>query len=133
MVSGESGKYEGEVSPDYKDDQLCFCGREACGRRDFFAASDMANNYQGKSFAEVLSGLKGTYGLPTSETIIPYQNAYGVPYERHQELWLAENYAIRVDEQPGSEGWTRVNASTRELYDKLKTENRAKLPPNPLN
>ena len=134
MVSGESGKYKGEVSPDYtKTTTYVFAAGKFVAAEILFTAPDMANNYQGKSFAEIFSGLKGTYGPPTSETIMPYQNAYGVPYERHQELWLAESYAIQVDEHPGSNGWTSVNVSTRETYDKLKAEKATKPPPNPLN
>ena len=134
MVSGESGQYKGEVSPDYtKTTTYVFVAGKFVAAEILFTAPDLANNYQAKSFAEILTGLKGTYGLPTSETITPYQNAYGVPYKRHQELWLAESYAIQVDEQPGSNGWTRVNVSTREMYDKLKAENATKPPPNPLN
>jgi hypothetical protein len=134
MVRGESGQYNGEVSPDNtKTTTYVFAAGKFSAAVIVFTAPDMANNYQGKSFAEVLSGLKGIYGPPTSETIILYQSAYGVPYERHQELWLAESYAIQVDEQPGSNGWTSVDVSTRELYDKLKTANRTKPLLNPLN
>jgi hypothetical protein len=134
MVSGESGQYKGEVSPDNaKTTTYVFVAGKFVAAEILFTAPDLANNYQAKSFAEIFSGLKGTYGPPTSETIMPYQNAYGVPYERHQELWLAESYAIQLDEQPGSNGWTRVNVSTREVYDRLKTENATKPPPNPLN
>jgi hypothetical protein len=134
MVSGESGKYKGEVSPDYtKTTTYVFVAGKFVAAEILFTAPDLANNYQAKSFAEIFSGLKGTYGPPISETIMPYQNAYGVPYERHQELWLAKSYAIQLDEQPGSNGWTSVNVSTREAYDKLKTENATKPPPNPLN
>jgi hypothetical protein len=133
MVSGESGKYNGEVSPDYtKTTTYVFVAGKFVVAEILFTAPDMANNYKGKSFAEIFGGLKATYGPPTSESIMPYQNAYGVPYERHQELWLAQSYAIQVDEQPGSNGWTSVNVSTRETYDKLKTEV-TKPPPNPLN
>jgi hypothetical protein len=134
MVSGESGQYKGEVSPDNtKTTTYVFVAGKFVAAEILFTAPDLANNYQAKSFAEIFSGLKGTYGPPTSETIMPYQNAYGVPYERHQELWLAESYAIQLDEQPGSNGWTRVNVSTREVYDRLKMENATKPPPNPLN
>jgi len=133
MVSGESGKYKGEVSPDYtKTTTYVFVAGKFVTAEILFTAPDMANNYKGKSFAEISGGLKATYGPPTSESIMPYQNAYGVRYERHQELWLAESYAIQVDEQPGSNGWTSVNVSTRETYDKLRTEV-TKPPPNPLN
>jgi len=133
MVGDESGKYKGEVSPDYtKTTTYVFVAGKFVAAEILFTAPDLANNYQGKSFAEIFSGLKGIYGPPTSESIMPYQNAYGVPYERHQELWLAESYAIQVDEQPGSNGWTRVNVSTRETYDKLRIEI-TKPPPNPLN
>ena len=134
MVSGEGAQYKGEVSPDYtKTTTYVFVAGKFVAAEILFTAPDLANNYQAKSFAEILSGLKGTYGPPTSEAIMPYQNAYGVPYKRHQELWLAESYAIQVDEQPGSNGWTSVNVSTREVYDKRKTESVQKPPPNPLN
>ena len=134
MVTGENDTYKDVVSADFtKTTTYAFVAGKFVGAEILFTAPDMSNNYNGKSFAEILLGLKGTYGPPTNETILPYQNAYGVRYERHQELWLAESYAIQVDEQPGAHGWTSVNVSTRERYDKLKTEKPTKPPPNPLN
>ncbi len=134
VVNGESGKYKDEVSADdTKTTTYVFLTGKFVAAEILFTAPDATNNGRGKSFAEIFLGLKGTYGPPTSETILPYQNVYGVPYERHQELWLAEGYAIQTDEQPGANGWTSVNVWTRELYDKLKTENDTKPPPNPLN
>ena len=40
-------------------------------------------------------------------------------YERNTEI-------AKVSLQPGAHGWTRVNVSTRELYEKQKTENATK-------
>ena len=133
MVSDETGKYVGEVSADNtKTTTYVFAAGKFVAAEILFRASDLSNNYHGKSLAEISNGLKESYGPPTSETVVPYQNAYGVPYERHQKLWLAESYAIQLDEQPGSHGWTSVNLSTREWYDKQKAA-AAKPPPNPLN
>ncbi len=133
MVSDETGKYVGEVNADpTKTTTFVFAAGKFVAAEILFMAPDLSNNYHGKSLAEISTGLKESYGPPTSETIVPYQNAYGVPYDRHQKLWLAESYAIQLDEQPGSHGWTSVNLSTREWYDKQKAA-AAKPPPNPLN
>ena len=132
VVSGENDEYEDMVTPDYtRTTTYVFVAGKFVAARILFTAPDAANNNSGKSFAEIFSGLRATYGPPTNETIIPYQNAYGVPYERHQKLWLAESYAVQVDEQPGAHGWTSVDVSTREVYDKQKTEKSTKPPPIP--
>jgi hypothetical protein len=133
LVSGENGNYKDELNGD--DNKLTtyvFAAGKFVAAEILFIAPDPANNYQGKSFAQIFSGLKGTYGPPISETTVPYHNAYGVPYERHQNFWLSEGYAIEMDEQPGVDGWTKINVSTREVYDKKKAES-VKPQPNPLN
>jgi hypothetical protein len=133
MVGGESGDYKDELSADdTKTTTYMFGAGKFVAAEILFIAPDPANNNQGKSFADIFSGLKATYGQPTSETVVPYHNVYGVSFERHQNLWLTETYAIQMDEQPGAHGWTKVNVSTREMYDKRKTES-VKPPPNPLN
>ena len=133
MVGGEIGDYKDELSTDdTKTTTYMFAAGKFVAAEILFIAPDSANNNQGRSFAEILSGLKGTYGQPTSETVVPYHNVYGVRFERHQNLWLTETYAIQMDEQPGAHGWTKVNVSTRQMYDKRKTES-VKPPPNPLN
>jgi hypothetical protein len=133
MVGGENGDYKDELSSDdTKTTTYMFAAGKFVAAEILFTSPDMSTNNQGKSFAEILSGLKGTYGQPTSETVLPYHNVYGVSFEQHQNLWLTETYAIQMDEQPGAHGWTKVNVSTREMYDKKKTES-VKPPPNPLN
>ena len=133
MVGGESGHYKDELSADdTKATTYMFAAGKFVDAEILFIAPDPANNNQGKSFAEILNGLKGTYGPPTNETTLPYRNIYGVSFDRHQVLWLTESYAIQMDEQPGAHGWTKVNVSTRAVYDKRKTES-VKPPPNPLN
>ena len=133
MVGGESGNYKDELSTDdTKITTFMFAGGKFLAAEILFVAPDMENNNQGKSFADIFSGLKATYGQPTSETVLPYRNVYGASFERHQKLWLTASYAIQMDEQPGAHGWTKVDVSTREMYDKKKTES-MKPPPNPLN
>ena len=133
MIGDETGKYAGQANAgNTKTTTYVFVAGKFVAAEVLFMAPDLSNNYHGKSLAEISNGLKESYGPPTSETVVPYQNAYGVPYERHQILWLAESYAIQLDEQPGSHGWTSVNLSTREWYDKQKAA-AAKPPPNPLN
>ena len=133
MVGGESGDYTDELSADdTKTTTYIFAAGKFVAAEILFISPDPSNNNQGKSFAEIFSGLRGTYGQPTSETVVPYRNVYGVQFERHQKLWLTETYAIQTDEQPGTHGWTKINVSTREMYDKKKTES-VKPPPNPLN
>ena len=133
MVGGENGDYKDELSTDdTKTTTYMFAAGQFVAAEILFIAPDPANNNQGKSFADIFTGLKGTYGKPTSETVVPYRNVYGVQFERHQKLWLTQTYAIQMDEQPSAHGWTKVNVSTREMYDKRKTES-VKPPPNPLN
>lgn len=133
MVGGESGDYKDELSADdTKTTAYMFAAGKFVAAEILFIAPDMATNNQGKSFADIFSGLRATYGQPTSETVLPYHNIYGASFERHQKLWLTESYAIQMDEQPGAHGWTKVNVSTRDAYDKKKAEN-VKPPPNPLN
>jgi hypothetical protein len=133
MVSGENGDYKDELSTDdTKTTTYMFAAGKFVAAEILFISPDPANNNQGKSFDEIFSGLKGTYGQPTSEGAVPYHNVYGASFERHQKLWLTESYAIQMDEQPGAHGWTKVNVSTREMYDKRKAES-AKPPPNPLD
>jgi hypothetical protein len=133
MIGGESGDYKDELSTDEtKTTTYVFAAGRFVAAEILFVAPDMENNNQGKSFEDIFDGLKGTYGPPTSETSQPYHNVYGVQFERHQKLWLTASYAIQMDEQPGAHGWTKVNVSTREMYDKKKTES-LKPPPNPLN
>jgi hypothetical protein len=133
MVSGESGNYKDELSTDdTKMTTFMFAGGKFVAAEILFVAPEMENNNQGKSFADIFSGLKATYGQPTSETVLPYHNVYGASFERHQKLWLTANYAIQMDEQPSAHGWTKVNVSTRGVYDKKKSES-VKPPPNPLN
>jgi hypothetical protein len=134
MVGGENGSYKDELSADdTKTTTYAFAAGKFVAAEIVFIAPDSANNNQGKSFAEVLSGLKGTYGAPTSQTIVPYHNVYGVLFDRHQNRWLTESYVIQMDEQPGAHGWTSVKVWTREAYDKLQTEKSTKPPPSPLN
>src|SRR5215472_1209672 len=71
MVSDKSGKYNDELSTDEtKTTTYAFVGGKFVAAEILFIAPDQINNYQGKSFAEILSGLKGTYGPPTRETIL---------------------------------------------------------------
>jgi len=133
MVGGENGDYKDELSTDdTKTTTYMFAAGQFVAAEILFIAPDPANNNQGKSFADIFSGLNATYGQPTSETVVPYHNVYGASFERHQKLWLTEFYAIQMDEQPGAHGWTKVNVSTREMYEKKKAES-VKPPPNPLN
>ncbi len=134
MVGGENGGYKDELTADdTKTTTYVFAAGKFVAVEIVFIAPESANKNQGKSFAEILSGLKGTYGAPTSETIVPFYNVYGVLFDRHQNLWLTESYVIQMDEQPGAHGWTSVNLWTREAYDKLQTEKTTKPPPSPLN
>jgi hypothetical protein len=134
VASGESGEYKDELSTDdTKTTTYVFMNGRFVAAEIVFIAPDDTNNFSGKSLKDIFLALKGTYGAPTSETVLPYQNAYGVRYDRHQELWLTETYAIQTDEQPGAHGWTSVNVWARELYDQLKAKKGAKRPPNPLN
>jgi hypothetical protein len=132
-ISGENVNYKDELSIDEtKTTTYTFAGGKFVAAEIFFASPQLINNYHGKSFSDVFNGLKGTYGAPSSENILPYHNSYGVPFDRHQKLWLGDSYAIQLDEQPDAHGWTKVSVSTRELYDKQRAES-VKPPPNPLN
>lgn len=132
-VGGENVSYKDELSiDDTKTTTYLFSAGKFVAAEIVFISPAAINNYQGKAFGDVFNGLKGTYGPPTSETTLLYHDVYGVPFDRHQKLWLADSYAIQLDEQPDAHGWTKVKASTREVYDKQRTES-VKPPPNPLN
>src|SRR5713101_347046 len=74
MTGEESGKYMGEVNADNtKTTTYVFAAGKFVAAEILFMAPDVSNNYHGKSLAEISTGLKETYGPPTSETIVPYK------------------------------------------------------------
>jgi hypothetical protein len=137
VASSGSGKYKDEVSADFtRTTTYVFVAGKFVAAEVLFTAPDATNSYHGKSFEEIFAGLKSTYGPPTNESLVPMQNAYGAQYQARRELWLSDSYAIEANEQPaqpGVNGWTSVNVSTREMYDKLKAGYGTKPPANPLD
>lgn len=131
-----NGKYKADASGDSnKTITYIFLAGKFVAAEITFISPDPTNSYHGKSFDEIIAGLRGAYGPPASETTASLQGTYGAPYQARRELWLGDAYAIEAAEQPtqsGATGWTSVNVSTRELYDKLKANGGPK-PANPLD
>jgi len=75
-------------------------------------------NYRGQSFEEIFAGIKQAYGAPTRENTETVQDAYGVPYVAHRELWIEPRGIILIAEKPGPGGSTMLTAFTRSEYDR---------------
>jgi hypothetical protein len=83
-----------------------------------YSAPNAESNYHGHTFDDLLAGVKQAYGTPTTESNKPTQDAYGVQYTAHHELWLSPQAAVLITDKPGREGTTTVVAFTRAEYDR---------------
>jgi len=74
-----------------------------------------------KSFDELFAGLKEAYGPPSKSYSEPVFNVYGVKSEAHRALWVTEQDAITLIEQPGyrtgESGGTQLIAETIAEYN----------------
>jgi hypothetical protein len=131
-MSGKHVEYRSGGEPsELRADTFTFDGGHLVKVELLYAAPAAESNYSGHSFEDLFAGLKQAYGPPTSETTKPSQDAYGVQYVAHRELWLASQAAILITEKPGPGGSTTLIAFTRAEYDRTMAAATPK-PVNPL-
>jgi hypothetical protein len=131
-VGGKRTEYKGggDVS-EQRTDTFTFDG-DRLVKADFLYSTPTAEvNYRGESFEKIFTGVKQAYGAAASENTERVQDAYGVPYVAHRELWLLPHAAILIAEKPGPGGSTDLVAFTREEYDRTVAADAAKTA-NPL-
>ena len=131
-MGGKREEYQsgGDLSERRKD-TFTFDGGHLVKVELLYSIPSAEFNYRGHSFEEIFAGVKQAYGPPTSESTQPTQDAYGVPYLAHRELWVAPHTAILISEQPGPGGLTTLVAFTRAEYDRTMAAGAPK-PANPL-
>jgi hypothetical protein len=118
-ISGKRCEYKGsgDVS-EMRTDTFTFDGDRLVKVELLYSAPSAEVNYRGQSFEKIFAGAKQAYGSPLSEATEPVQDAYGVPYVAHRELWLSPQVAILITDKPGPGGSTALTAFTREEYDR---------------
>jgi hypothetical protein len=131
-IGGKRTEYKGsgDVS-ELRTDTFTFDKDRLVKAELLYSAPTAEVNYRGQSFEEIFTGVKQAYGPPVSETTKPVQDAYGVPYTAHRELWLLPHAAILITEKPGPGGSASLAAFTREEYDRTVATDAAKAA-NPL-
>jgi hypothetical protein len=83
-----------------------------------YTAPNIQNNYTGRTYEDISTTMKQSYGPPTVAKNDETQDAYGVQYETHREMWLTPQAAILVTEKPGQRATTTIVAFTRAEYDR---------------
>lgn len=135
-ISGKRTEYKGDGdSTEMRTDTFTFDQDRLVKVELVFAAPSPEANYRGQTFAQIFAALKQAYGPPTSEQIEQVQDAYGVPYLAHRELWESPQAVILITEQiarrPENNGSTALTAFTRAEYDHGMTSGVPRIP-NPL-
>jgi hypothetical protein len=127
-TSGKRGEYQsgGDLS-EMRKDTFTFDAGHLVKVELLYSVPSAEFNYRGHSFEEIFAGIKQAYGPPTSESTKPTQDAYGVQYLAHRELWIAPHAAILITEG----GSTTLVAFTRAEYDRTMASGAPK-PANPL-
>jgi hypothetical protein len=131
-MDGKREDYHGVGDPsEMRKDTFTFDGGHLVKVELLYAGPSAEFNYRGQSFEKILAGVIQANGPPTSESTKPTQDAYGVPYVAHRELWLTPQTVILITEQPGPRGSTILVAFTRAEYDRTVAAG-APNPANPL-
>jgi hypothetical protein len=135
-ISGKRTEYRGDGdSTDMRTDTFTFEQDRLVKVQLLFAAPSAEENYRGQTFAQIFAGMKQAYGSPTSEHTEQVQDAFGVPYLAHRELWESPQAVILITEQvagwPEDHGSTALTAFTRTEYDRSMTSG-VRRNPNPL-
>lgn len=131
-TSGKRFEYKGGGdTAELRMDTFTFDGGRLVKVELLYSAPNAEVNYRGQTFEALFAGVKQTYGPTTSETTEPTQNAYGVPYVAHRELWIKPHGVILIAEEPGDAGSTTLSAFTRAEYDRALAPGVRKFP-NPL-
>jgi hypothetical protein len=117
--SGKRIEYKGggDLS-EMRTDTFTFDGGRLVKVELLFSAPSAEVNYRGQSFDKIFAGVKEAYGPPTGESTERVQDAYGVPYLAHRELWVAPQAVVLITERPGPGGSTTLLAFTRAEYDR---------------
>jgi hypothetical protein len=118
-MSAERSEYKTGDDSDKRADTFTFDGGRLVKVELVFSAPSAEFNYRGHLFTDIVAGTKQAYGPPTTESTSPIQDAYGVPYLAHRELWVAPHAAILITEKPGRDGSTTLAAFTRAEYDRM--------------
>ena len=112
-------EYQGVGDPsEMREDTFTFDGGHLVKVDLRYAGPSAEFNYRGQSFEKILEAVTQANGPPTSESTKPTQDAYGVPYVAHRELWLTPQTTILITEQPGPGGSTNLVVFTRAEYDR---------------
>lgn len=131
-VSGKRVGYQsGDDLSEMRTDTFTFDGGHLVKVELLYSVPSAEFNYRGQGFEEIFAGVKQAYGPPTSESTKPAQDAYGVRYVAHRELWIAPQAVILITEKPGPGGSTTLVAFTRAEYDRTMAGGAPK-PANPL-
>jgi hypothetical protein len=131
-MSGKREEYQSGGDPsEMREDTFTFDGGHLVRVELRYSIPSAEFNYRGLSFEKIFAGAEQAYGSPTSESTKPTQDAYGVPYVAHRELWTMPRDVILITEQPGPGGSTSVAAFTRAEYDRTVAAGASK-PANPL-
>lgn len=130
-ISGRRGEYHSGDPSEMRTDTFTFDDGHLVKVELLYSAPSAESNYSGRSFEEIFAGVKQAYGPPTSESIKPMGDVFGVQYPAHRELWLAPHAVILITERPGRAGSTTLVALTRAEYDRTTTTGATK-PVNPL-
>lgn len=118
-MNNKREEYQGVGDPsEMRKDTFTFDGGHLVKVELLYASPSAEFNYRGQSFKEILAGVTEPNGPPTGESTKPTQDAYGVPYVAHRELWLTPQTAILISEQPGPGGSTNLVVFTRAEYDR---------------
>ncbi len=118
-VSGKRVEYKSAGDPtEFRTDTFTFDGDHLVKVELVYSAPSAEVNYRGREFKDILAGVKGAYGPPTSEKTERVQNAYGLQIILHRDAWVASNAAILITEKPAPDGSTTVVAFTRAEYDR---------------
>ncbi|MGA8873380.1 MAG: hypothetical protein WB460_19700 [Candidatus Acidiferrales bacterium] len=125
-ISGKRTEYKGDGdSTDMRTDTFTFEQDRLIKVQLLFAAPSAEENYRGQTFAQIFAGMKQAYGPPTSEHTEQVQDAFGVPYLTHRELWESPQAVLLITEQvarwPEDHGSTALTAFTRAEYDRNMT------------
>ncbi|MGA7922011.1 MAG: hypothetical protein WCA38_20295 [Candidatus Acidiferrales bacterium] len=117
-----SGKHtELKPTPETKDqlaDTFTFEGGHLVKVELIYTAPNIQNNYKGRMFEDISAAMKRSYGPPKIDENKETQDAYGVPYAAHREMWLTPQAAILLTDQPGQRATTTIVAFTRAEYDR---------------
>jgi len=118
-MDGKRKDYQSGGDPsELRTDTFTFDGGRLVKVELVYSIPSAEFNYRGHSFKEIFEGAIQAYGPATSESTSPKQDAYGVPYLAHRELWVMPSAAILITEQPGPGGSTTLAAFTRAEYDR---------------